>query len=272
MHDFKIVTVFDTDEGERGTRNDLQIALDSDAQRIKAKTVQHLGDADPAGDSPVLAVHPDSKAAIQTHPGTALRATGRAAKSVQGGLRAHRLTERCTKGIGKTMSQSKEPAGSGERDAMRIDPGLVRELAELLTANELTEIEVADGERRIKVAREAPPVIGAMPTSGAALVAAPALTAPPMQAKEDLGTEAAEEVAGTTVKSPMVGTAFLASEPGASAFIEVGKPVKAGDTLLIVEAMKVMNPITAPEGGVVKKIMVADAQPVEFDQPLVIIG
>jgi acetyl-CoA carboxylase biotin carboxyl carrier protein len=170
------------------------------------------------------------------------------------------------------MPQSKEPARSGEKDAMRIDPDLVRELAELLTANELTEIEVADGERRIKVAREAPPVIGAMPAAGPALLAAPALTGPPMQAKEDIGTEAVGEVTGTMVKSPMVGTAFLASEPGASAFIEVGKPVKAGDTLLIVEAMKVMNPITAPEGGIIKKIMVADAQPVEFDQPLVIIG
>ena len=169
------------------------------------------------------------------------------------------------------MSQSKEPAGSGERDAMRIDPGLVRELAELLTANELTEIEVADGERRIKVAREAPPVIGAMPTSGAALVAAPALTAPPMQAKEDLGTEAAEEVAGTTVKSPMVGTVYLSSEPGASPFVSAGSQVAAGDTLVIVEAMKVMNPITAPKAGTVKQILVQDAQPVEFDQPLVIV-
>ena len=154
---------------------------------------------------------------------------------------------------------------------MRIDPKLVRELAELLTANELTEIEVADGERRIKVAREAPAVIGAL-GSHPAMVAAPALTAPPMHGKEDVGTEAVQEISGTTIKSPMVGTAFLAPEPGANTFIEVGKPVKAGDTLLIVEAMKVMNPITAPEGGVVKKIMVADAQPVEFDQPLVIIG
>jgi acetyl-CoA carboxylase biotin carboxyl carrier protein len=101
--------------------------------------------------------------------------------------------------------------------------------------------------------------------------AAPALSAPPMHAKEDVG-QAQEEVAGETVKSPMVGTAYLSPEPGANPFIEVGKPVKAGDTLLIVEAMKVMNPITAPSGGVIKKIIVADAQPVEFDQPLVIIG
>jgi acetyl-CoA carboxylase biotin carboxyl carrier protein len=92
-----------------------------------------------------------------------------------------------------------------------------------------------------------------------------------MHGKEDVGAEA-EEVAGNSVKSPMVGTAYMSPEPGSKPFIEVGDAVKAGDTLLIVEAMKVMNPITAPEGGVIKKIMVADAQPVEFDQPLVVIG
>jgi len=170
------------------------------------------------------------------------------------------------------MAQSKDPAGSGDKGGMRIDPKLVRELAELLTANMLTEIEVADGERRIKVKREAPPMISGF-AAPAMATAAPALSAPPMHGKEDIGSEpAVEEVSGTTVKSPMVGTAFMSPEPNAAPFIEVGKPVKAGDTLLIVEAMKVMNPITAPEGGVVKKIMVADAQPVEFDQPLVIIG
>jgi acetyl-CoA carboxylase biotin carboxyl carrier protein len=170
------------------------------------------------------------------------------------------------------MAQSKDPAGSGDKGGMRIDPKLVRELAELLTANTLTEIEVADGERRIKVKREAPAMISGF-AGPAVAAAAPALSAPPMHGKEDIGSEPAlEEVSGTTVKSPMVGTAFMSPEPNAAPFIEVGKPVKAGDTLLIVEAMKVMNPITAPEGGVVKKIMVADAQPVEFDQPLVIIG
>ena len=166
------------------------------------------------------------------------------------------------------MPQSKDP-GAGDKGAMRIDTKLVRELAELLADNELTEIEVADGDRRIKVAREGAPIIGAAPFAAAA----PALTAPPIHAKENIGAEAAvEEISGTTVKSPMVGTAYLSSEPGAVSFIEVGKPVKAGDTLVIVEAMKVMNPITAPAAGVVKKIMVADAQPVEFDQPLVVIG
>ena len=170
------------------------------------------------------------------------------------------------------MAQSPKTAKNGD---MRIDPALVRELAQLLSDNELTEIEVADGDRRIKVKREAPAMIAAAhmaPAMAAAPAqAAPALTGPPAHGKEDLGT-AEQEVTGVSVKSPMVGTAFLSPEPGGKAFISVGDSVKAGDTLLIVEAMKVMNPITAPEGGVVRKIMVADAQPVEFDQPLVVIG
>lgn len=173
------------------------------------------------------------------------------------------------------MAQSKDPAAAGEKGAMRIDPALVRELAELLSDNALTEIEVEDGDRRIKVKREAPAVVAASaaPAYAATSMAAPALSAPPMHGKEDVGAApAAEEISGTTVKSPMVGTAYLSPEPSAAPFIEVGKAVKAGDTLLIVEAMKVMNPITAPEGGTIKKIMVADAQPIEFDQPLVIIG
>jgi acetyl-CoA carboxylase biotin carboxyl carrier protein len=168
------------------------------------------------------------------------------------------------------MAPPKDLAASGEK-GMRIDTSLVRELAELLSENELTEIEVEDGGRRIKVVRGAGPMIAA---AAPAFAAAPAPTAPAVHGKEDAGGQpaAVEEVDGTTIKSPMVGTAFMSSEPGGVPFIEVGKPVRAGDTLLIVEAMKVMNPITAPAGGTVKKIMVADAQPVEFDQPLVIIG
>ena len=156
----------------------------------------------------------------------------------------------------------------GEKNgSMRIDPALVKELAQLLTDNELTEIEVEDGDRRIKVKRQGV-VVGTSATAAPGV--APALSAPPMHGKEDLGEE--EEVAGTTVKSPMVGTAYLSAEPGGKSFMTVGEPVKAGDTLLIVEAMKVMNPITASAGGVVKKILISDGQPVEFDQPLVIIG
>ena len=168
------------------------------------------------------------------------------------------------------MAAPPKPEKNG---SMRIDPDLVRELAKLLTDTDLTEIEIEDGDRRIKVKRETPSMIAAAQVASAFAGPVP-LSAPPMHGKESIGALAAseEELAGHTVKSPMVGTAYLSSEPGSKQFIEVGASVNAGDTLLIVEAMKVMNPITAPEGGVIKKIMVADAQPVEFDQPLVIIG
>jgi acetyl-CoA carboxylase biotin carboxyl carrier protein len=163
------------------------------------------------------------------------------------------------------MAEPKKGASLSDESAMRIDAALVQELAELLSANHLSEIEVEDGDRKIRVARHAVREVAA---SGPALSALAPAAAPAAAA----ASPAAEEIAGETVKSPMVGTAFLAAEPGAKPFVEVGNAVKAGDTLLIVEAMKVMNPITAPAGGTVKKIMVADAQPVEFDQPLVIIG
>jgi len=171
------------------------------------------------------------------------------------------------------MAEKKDSAGASQGGAMRIDPALVHELAQMLTDNELTEIEVADGDRRIKVKREPAMVVAAQ--GGAPVHAvAPALSGPPAHAKQDLGevTDGVAEDDGKAVKSPMVGTAYLSPEPGSKQFVEVGETVKAGDTLLIVEAMKVMNPITAPEGGVVKKLLVSDGQPVEFDQPLAVIG
>jgi acetyl-CoA carboxylase biotin carboxyl carrier protein len=158
-----------------------------------------------------------------------------------------------------------ESGKAGDKNgSMRIDPALVRELAELLTSNDLNEIEVEDGDRKIKVRRDPPVVAAALapPPAAAAPAAAPAAAAAPAE----------EEVSGEVVKSPMVGTAFLSPEPGAKPFVSVGDPVKQGDTLLIVEAMKVMNPITAPKAGTVKKINVSDGQPVEFDQPLVVLG
>jgi acetyl-CoA carboxylase biotin carboxyl carrier protein len=167
------------------------------------------------------------------------------------------------------MAGPKKGASPSDDSAMRIDAALVQELAELLSANELSEIEVEDGDRKIRVARHAVrELVASSPAMTSVAPAAPAASAAPAAA----AAPAVEEIAGETVKSPMVGTAYMSAEPGAKPFIEVGNPVKSGDTLLIVEAMKVMNPITAPSGGVVKKIMVADAQPVEFDQPLVIIG
>lgn len=154
-------------------------------------------------------------------------------------------------------------ANSGE--AMRIDGKLVRELAELLTANELSEIEVEDGPRRIRVKRE---LYAAAP----AMIAAPAAPAPATAAPAAAPAAAEPAVAsGEQVKSPMVGTAYLAAQPGGPPFVAAGATVKQGETLLIVEAMKVLNPITAPRAGTVKQVLVSDGQPVEFDQPLVVI-
>jgi acetyl-CoA carboxylase biotin carboxyl carrier protein len=159
-------------------------------------------------------------------------------------------------------------AEPGKSSSMRIDSALVRELAELLSSNDLNEIEVEDGERKIKVRRDAPQafVAAAPQAMAAAPSAAPAASAAGPQAASE------QDVGGEAVKSPMVGTAFLSPEPGAKPFVSVGDTVKAGDTLLIVEAMKVMNPITSPKAGTVKAVNVSDGQPVEFDQPLVVLG
>lgn len=151
---------------------------------------------------------------------------------------------------------------------MNIDSALVRELAELLASTGLSEIEVEDGERKIRVSRQ---IVQAMAAAQApAAFAAPAAAAAPAPAAAAEPAAAAAPV--DAVKSPMVGTVYLAAEPGAPEFISVGKTVKAGDVLLIVEAMKVMNQITAPKGGTVTRILVSNQQPVEYDQPLVVIA
>ncbi len=150
---------------------------------------------------------------------------------------------------------------------MNIDSALVRELAELLAETGLTEIEVEDGERKIKVTRQVAQqiVAAAAPAYAAAPVAAPVAAAPVAEA-----APAAAPV--DAVKSPMVGTVYLAPEPTAPNFISVGQQVKAGDVLVIVEAMKVMNQIVAPKAGMIQSILVDNQQPVEFDQPLVVIA
>ena len=154
-----------------------------------------------------------------------------------------------------------ESGKSGRAASMNVDTKMVRELAELLAETGLTEIEVEDGDRTIRVSR------GAI-AAPAVSVAAPAAPAP---APAPPAEPAAPDISNA-VRSPMVGTAYLFPEPGADAFIKVGDKVAAGDTLLIVEAMKVMNPITATAAGTVKQILIENAQPVEYDQPLVVVG
>ncbi|WP_454598937.1 acetyl-CoA carboxylase biotin carboxyl carrier protein [Qipengyuania sp. SM2507] len=150
---------------------------------------------------------------------------------------------------------------------MNVDMDLVRELAELLAESGLTEIEVEDDDRKIRVAR----TISAAPVAAAPqFVAAPAAAPPSLAPGSDVPAPVADHA--NAMKSPMVGTVYMAPEPGAADFIKVGDTVEAGDTLLIIEAMKVMNPIAADASGTVKAILVENAQPVEFDQPLVVIG
>jgi acetyl-CoA carboxylase biotin carboxyl carrier protein len=153
---------------------------------------------------------------------------------------------------------------------MTIDEKLVRQLADILAETGLTEIEVEEGERRVRVSRAAI----AAPAAQIVAAAAPASAAPasaPAAAPAPAAEKPAPDLANA-LKSPMVGTVYLAPEPGADDFVKIGDQVKAGDTVLIVEAMKVMNPITATTSGTIKAILVENAQPIEFDQPLIVIA
>jgi len=140
-----------------------------------------------------------------------------------------------------------------------VDADAIRELSALLNETGLTEIEIEHNGARIRVSRTA--------VNAAAAVAASA----PVAAAPVAAPTASGPVAGA-VPSPMVGTVYLAAEPGKPAFIAVGKPVKEGETLFIVEAMKTMNPIIAPRSGTVTEICVSDKDPVEFGQTLCVIG
>ena len=157
-------------------------------------------------------------------------------------------------------------ADNDTKSGMQVDVDLGRQLAELLDATQLTEIEVEHGDRKIRVARKAA-AAAAVSYAPAPVAAAP--VAAPAAAPAAEAAPAAS--AANAVKSPMVGTVYLSGEPSAPPFVSVGARVAAGDTLLIVEAMKVMNPILAPSAGTVKAILVESGQPVEFDQPLVVV-
>jgi acetyl-CoA carboxylase biotin carboxyl carrier protein len=147
-----------------------------------------------------------------------------------------------------------------------LDTDFVRKLAQLLHETHLGEIELADGDKRIRVARPAVTMASA-PLAAPAAIAAPAAggATPAAGANGDLGKHPG------AVKSPMVGTAYLAPEPGKPNFVAVGDKVTAGQTLLIIEAMKTFNPIKAPKAGTVTQILIDNARPVEFGEPLMIV-
>ncbi len=154
---------------------------------------------------------------------------------------------------------------------LTIDPDLVREIAKLISETDLTEIEVEKGDLRIRVARQitiqqvshavAAPLPAPAPVAAAPVAAAPVTAEKPA----DLGAHPG------AVRSPMVGTAYRRASPGAAPFIEIGTAVKAGDKILLVEAMKTFNEIVAPRDGTVTHIMVDDGQPVEYGELLVVI-
>ena len=146
-----------------------------------------------------------------------------------------------------------------------LDTGLVRELASILRDADLGEVEIEHEGLRIRVSK-------ASPHAPAPVQYAPAMAAPaPAPAAPAAAAPAAPAVNKNAITSPMVGTVYLSPEPGATAFVQVGDKVKKGDTLMLVEAMKTFNPVEAPADGTVKEIIVADSQPVEFGEPLIVI-
>jgi acetyl-CoA carboxylase biotin carboxyl carrier protein len=161
-------------------------------------------------------------------------------------------------------------------DNIPIDTRLIRKLADILGDTGLTEIEIERGDLKIKISRtvQAAPAMAPVQTYQAlpAQPAAPIAITGPAVASAPAAEPAAEAgPRGDLVKSPMVGTVYLQAQPGQPAFVKPGDKVEAGQTLLIIEAMKTMNPIPAPKSGVVVEVLVEDSQPVEFGEPLVAI-
>jgi acetyl-CoA carboxylase biotin carboxyl carrier protein len=161
---------------------------------------------------------------------------------------------------------ARQPEGKSTDKVSSDDSALIRELALLLDETSLTEIEIERAGLRVRVARNVS-IAAAVP---AAIPMAAALAAAPVAAAAAAAAADLSKHPGV-VPSPMVGTAYWAPEPGAKPFIEVGSKVSAGQTLLIIEAMKTMNQIPSPRAGTVTQILIEDGQPVEFGEPLVII-
>lgn len=148
----------------------------------------------------------------------------------------------------------------------KLDTGLIRELAAILREADLGEIEVEHEGLRIRVCKPAAQVVHAAIAPTSAAQPPPALGAPPA-----VSAAAPDAIPANAVKSPMVGTVYLSADPQSEPYITVGKKVKVGDTLMLVEAMKTYNPVEADRAGTVKAIYVTNAQPVEYGEPLVLI-
>lgn len=151
-----------------------------------------------------------------------------------------------------------------------MDIRKIKKLIELLEQSDVAEIEIHEGEESVRISRQGPAAPPAMVSAVLPQMMAPAATAPaPVAAPEPAAMEAEPE--GHLVRAPMVGTLYRTPSPGAKPFVEVGQQVKAGDTLCIIEAMKILNQIESDKTGTVTKILVENGQPVEYNQPLFVI-
>ena len=152
-----------------------------------------------------------------------------------------------------------------------MDLRKLKKLIDLVQESGIAELEITEGEEKVKIVKGGGSVsLAAMPASAPAHV--PASSTPPAEAAQSPAVAAAAEPEGHPVKAPMVGTFYRSPSPDAKAFVEVGQAIKAGDTICIIEAMKLMNEIEADASGVVKAILVENGQPVEYGQPLFILG
>ena len=152
-----------------------------------------------------------------------------------------------------------------------MDLRKLKKLIDLVQESGIAELEITEGEEKVRISRSGSAVqtaMMAMPQATTMLTAVPATAAAALPA----AAEAPAEPEGHVVKSPMVGTFYRSSAPGAKPFVEIGQTVNAGDTLCIIEAMKLLNEIEADQGGVIKTVLVENGQPVEYGQPLFLIG
>ncbi len=155
---------------------------------------------------------------------------------------------------------------------LELDYSTIKSLSKLVNKENLAEIEVGNGENYVRIIRKLPENVVASSSPASSVQAVQPAPQAPVQEKAEVPVPVSHQDNANAVKSPIVGTAYLAPSPDAENFVKIGQSVKKGDTLIIVEAMKVMNPITAKKDGKVEEILVGDGEPVEFDQPLIILS